>query len=444
MLDGLSRTIMGCSSWGVTTGGGRTKPQTNWHLHVSMGLALVASLNIGCGSKSSGPSTSAVIGPAGGTLTMADGSSLMVPPGALPSPTTITMTAVTLPTAINNTRTGSGVIGQAYQLSPEGLLFAVPAIVTIAVTPAQRNAGLSGGDSFPTTSLQMLTTAVGTTDHAYVLNTSAALDASHVGAAIIHFSDVWLSVVPGAGSIRSASSVSNGCQGGPGGAHCVSFSSSFPCPSCQCFDGTACPGGGMAACPTIASYCGGSTSNTCSGPNAKSPQNGYICVGAGQQCAPTSTLPCCTDECADNAGTPEPGIGWNLTCSKGSTGTYTCNGSSSGSSSGGSSGSSSGPLFTCVAGVNLGGCSDICSCGPGDQGAGLPEGGFAYVTSCDPTTYDCPWSWPVEGGTACQSLETQSCGTCNFNLNPFSPCFDDAGAGVFACPPGLTQATHCP
>lgn len=197
------------------------KLRPHWPLQIPVALAMLAGVNIDCGTKSGGPSTSAVIGPAGGTLTMADGSSLVVPPGALPSPTTITMSAVTLPSAIVDSTTGPQVIGQAYQLSPEGLVFAMPATLTIALTPSQLG-------SYQTNQIEILTTAVGTTDHAYVLNSSTALDDGHVGAAITHFSWEWEAVVPKRGTVNRNVSV---CTAGSGGATCVQIlPSDKPCP----------------------------------------------------------------------------------------------------------------------------------------------------------------------------------------------------------------------
>lgn len=77
------------------------------------------------------PSASALIGPAGGTLTGPDGVQLVVPPGALSAPTTLTVTrraegAPALPGYLSGA-------GAAYEFTPHNLGFAVPVLLRLPV-----------------------------------------------------------------------------------------------------------------------------------------------------------------------------------------------------------------------------------------------------------------------------------------------------------------------
>ena len=86
--------------------------------------ALCFAGSVGCGSGSGpSPTSSQIIGPSGGTLTLADGTRIDVPAGALAQDTTITAAPVAsdLPAAV----------GPEYQFGPEGQQFAVPVTVTL-------------------------------------------------------------------------------------------------------------------------------------------------------------------------------------------------------------------------------------------------------------------------------------------------------------------------
>jgi hypothetical protein len=133
------------------------------------------------------------------------------------------MAAVTLPSALTGEigRNGSnGYLGQAYQLGPEGLKLAVPATLTFAITPAELGI-------FGITQLQVMTTAVGTTDHGYVLTTSTALDSGHVAAAITHFSWVWEAARPSSADGPMRSSPDARLPGRPGRSDVRDVSSEF-------------------------------------------------------------------------------------------------------------------------------------------------------------------------------------------------------------------------
>ena len=233
-------------------------PRTTRPNRVALGTALLvlaASFHTGCASKSNSASVSAVIGPSGGTLTMPDGSSLEVPPGALPSPTTLTMTATTLPSTIAGSTVGPKVIGQAYEFSPQGLLFAVSPVLTIAFTPTQLG-------SYRTSQIALLTMPDGTTDHAYVLGTSTAIDESHVSAALAHFSEDFATIW-----------VNGPLPCGSGGAACVSFVSTLPCPaesSPPVPASLACPSGSSGGSSSSGAGSGSSSGNSASSSGSSS------------------------------------------------------------------------------------------------------------------------------------------------------------------------------
>ncbi len=86
-----------------------------------------------------GDIVTATIGPDGGTITAADGgATLVVPRGALAASTTISIQAVT-----NTLPMGLG--DHAYQFLPEGLVFAVPARLTLAYDTAENGGASSAG-----------------------------------------------------------------------------------------------------------------------------------------------------------------------------------------------------------------------------------------------------------------------------------------------------------
>jgi len=91
-------------------------------------------IGIGCGSSGSsaspGGSTSGAVGPAGGTVALSGGPSLVVPAGALASTTTITIQA----TGSNGP---SG--GPIYQFTPDGTVFSPAATVEMAVPSGMAN-----------------------------------------------------------------------------------------------------------------------------------------------------------------------------------------------------------------------------------------------------------------------------------------------------------------
>lgn len=172
---------------------------------------------------------------------------MTVPPGALSQPTTITMN----PAAPSRMPAGGIEGGTAYQMSPEGLQFSVPAVITMAVTPSALPAGTAMSDLgvFTAPAVQGNCGPHGDSaicpDKPTDLLATVVTDGTHVGAAIIHFSFLWVAAKSSPGS--QARFTSTGCQGGVGAAVCVSFSSAI-CSPCNCADGYPCPGDDVKMC----------------------------------------------------------------------------------------------------------------------------------------------------------------------------------------------------
>jgi hypothetical protein len=210
-------------------------------------FAAAAAVGGGCGTtRSSGDAPG--IGPAGGQITLADGSSITIPPGALSAQVAIGMAPLS-----QASQPGSGVVGgNAYSLTPDGLTFAVPVTLTIAFSPSALPAGTKASD------LVLLTAPAEVTDYAYAMQT-IVVDATHVAAQTSHFSHVW----PAARNAASGGQRigTTGTQGGAGGASDVCFT---------------------AGCTT------------------KPPAD--ICAGRAEPCGGTITISCCgSDVCIDGA-----------------------------------------------------------------------------------------------------------------------------------------------
>jgi hypothetical protein len=74
----------------------------------------------------SGTPTTATIGPAGGELTSDDGAlTINIPPGALSAPASVTIQPIT--------NYALGGIGEAYRLTPDGLTFSTPVLMTFTI-----------------------------------------------------------------------------------------------------------------------------------------------------------------------------------------------------------------------------------------------------------------------------------------------------------------------
>jgi hypothetical protein len=125
---------------------------------------------------SDGGGQSAVIGPAGGTVSLSNGTSVTIPAGALSSATTITISQDTgAPTAPGTTLVGTPVV-----LGPEGTQFSTPVTVTLAYEPTLLPAGVTASQ------VAIFTSPVESPSFAAL--TTTAPDSTHVQAQVSHFS----------------------------------------------------------------------------------------------------------------------------------------------------------------------------------------------------------------------------------------------------------------
>jgi len=224
----------------MTTSGLATKRDSLGPARVALiaSLALVGVASAECNSASPAstlPSgeTQRSIGPAGGTLSASDGSYIRIPPGALTTQTTITMTAVA-PSLLPGAQVPGGA---GYQFGPDGLIFQQPVTIALAFSPEALPAGTTVSD---------LAVFTATTGGALWLNT-IIVDATHIAAQTMHFSPPnWpaatntrglqirtpppLCVVAGGATLVTFPNVETGTTGSVG-------------TNCQCLDGTSCPNG---------------------------------------------------------------------------------------------------------------------------------------------------------------------------------------------------------
>jgi hypothetical protein len=141
---------------------------------VRMRYAIVVMCVAGCGSSS--PKQSMAIGPSGGTVSLTDGTNVVVPQGALTANTTITVEQVGDATP----PPGTDPVGHTYKLGPEGQMFAVPVTVTLAVS----SEALPPGRTIDEVSIWTAPAGGG----AFTQLTTSVGDATHVSAATSHFS----------------------------------------------------------------------------------------------------------------------------------------------------------------------------------------------------------------------------------------------------------------
>ena len=92
--------------------------------YFSVLLSLAAMIMVG-GCSSNGDSASALIGPDGGTVSLKDGTTLIVPQGALSSDQTITVASA------NINVDAYSPVSKTYRFQPAGLTFSIPVTVTI-------------------------------------------------------------------------------------------------------------------------------------------------------------------------------------------------------------------------------------------------------------------------------------------------------------------------
>lgn len=224
---------------------------------VAITMLLFGTSGTGCSPAPSPSTTSAqqVIGPAGGTLATSDGSSLTIPPGALPIPTLISMTPA--PTTSLPWSSGATPGGSAFVLAPEGQRFAIPITIALRFSPAQLPIGTA------LSSLRIYTAPQGTRGHAWALPTRL-LDDSRLSAQTMHF------------SVFQVVTATPGSPDPTAGAQLVCLTPNCSVP-CTCNDGSACPNHDVTQCD-----CG---------------NGGQICQGGAA---------CCTGTCCPSGCMPQP------------------------------------------------------------------------------------------------------------------------------------------
>jgi O-glycosyl hydrolase len=117
------------------------------------------------------------IGPNGGIVTLPDGSSVSVPPGALDQEVTLSMQSVTgVPVPAIGTS-----VGLTYRVGPEGQTFDMPVTVTLAFDPTEIPSGKSAKD------IVVYTAPREATDYYTPLPTTL-VDSLHVAVTTTHFS----------------------------------------------------------------------------------------------------------------------------------------------------------------------------------------------------------------------------------------------------------------
>jgi hypothetical protein len=117
-----------------------------------------------------------VVDPNGGQVSLSDGTSVLLPQGALSAPVTITITqqpGTPPPTDVTP-------VGSTYLFGPEGTQFAQPVTVTLLFAPDQLPSGSGAND------IVIYTAPAGSSSFAPLQ--TAVVDASHVKANTTHFS----------------------------------------------------------------------------------------------------------------------------------------------------------------------------------------------------------------------------------------------------------------
>jgi hypothetical protein len=169
-----------------------------------------ASGSAGGGAAGAGATTSQLVGPSGGTVTTADGVTLVVPAGALSAATTLTVAsdASAVPSSgmlmvpAGGTQTAI-VVGTPFLFGPEGQTFASGVMVTIPFDPGKLPSGATASSVF------IATAPAGSSSFAK-LSTNIA-DATHVSTLTSHFSVyVPLAYPPGGAGCTSNATCSAG------------------------------------------------------------------------------------------------------------------------------------------------------------------------------------------------------------------------------------------
>jgi hypothetical protein len=150
-----------------------------------------------------------VIGPAGGSVSTSDRTSVTVPAGALAGAQSVTIT----PSPASPGPARAALVGPQYVFGPEGVTFSKPVTVTLAFDPARIPAGKSASD------VKVYTAPVGST--AFTTLPTTPVDATHVAAQTTHFSRFGTDVPGDDASVGGCASSRPGtppaCSEGSGG-----------------------------------------------------------------------------------------------------------------------------------------------------------------------------------------------------------------------------------
>jgi len=274
------------------------------------------------------PVTEKVTAATGGTVKASDGTQVSIPPGALASDQTITITATTSAPPPS----GGTAVSNGYIFGPDGLKFLKPITVTLAYDPTLLPAGTSA-------SSLVVYTAPGTTSD-YAPLPSSVGDSTHIVATTTHFcTDIVASGGP---------TTSTGVDGG--------FTDDAAGLDAK-HDATVPMDAGHEATAPVEADLDSSTSSACP-LGASACADGNVC-GANDDCesqvctAGICAVPACSPTCTEGANCGASDDCGSQVCKNGICGYPTC------SSAGGGSG--------CLDGDNcgeMGDCeSDVCTAG---------------------------------------------------------------------------------
>ena len=164
----------------------------------STGVVFACSSN-GTGPRNGSGASGQIVGPGGGTVTAADGTEVIIPPGALGSNVTITIATNDQAPPLAQ----ASALATAHLFGPEGQTFLKPVQVVLGFS------GLPSG--VPESAIVMYTAPQGSTTYA-ALSTSAT-DSSHVMATTTHFSNM----LPGYGASDAGGSPDGSLADAPSG-----------------------------------------------------------------------------------------------------------------------------------------------------------------------------------------------------------------------------------
>src|SRR5262245_40683085 len=127
-------------------------------------------LLVACGCSEEPPQMmQMMIGTAGGTVSLGDGTSVVIPAGALSADVAITITSTMVTT--------QGAVGPSYSFQPEGQTFTQSVNVTLPFSPEKLTAGMT---------VEVRTAPAGSTTFTPLV--TQMVDSTHVKASTTHFS----------------------------------------------------------------------------------------------------------------------------------------------------------------------------------------------------------------------------------------------------------------